>query len=51
MKRAPKTFPECGHYIYVPCYKMGDERRYCFIRYLIWESDEQNRRKRKKEET
>ncbi len=50
MKRLPKTFPECEHCIYRPCYKVGDERRYCLIRYLIWESDEQNHRKHKKKE-
>ena len=46
-KKPSKTFPECEHCIYRPCYKVGDERRYCLIRYLIWESDEQNRERRK----
>lgn len=31
------AFPECVHCIYKPCYKIGNERKYCLIRFLIAE--------------
>lgn len=39
-------YKECKDCIQKPCGKVGDERKYCLIRYLIWETKNNNAKDR-----
>ena len=39
-------YKECDICIYQPCHKVAEERTYCLTRYLIWECDERERKRR-----